>query len=141
MVAPDPAMTEISLEAVTMSQLQKTAPSEHGSPRENLGVKLYPGNVIKSAEAMLLNYWGDSSTPEKDRLYRDGRHFRFGRRMAKYEVPRFITRYSPGTSVMVTYVWHITFFGACLALSGYAEKKQMHSIVCLKVMAISQSRE
>jgi len=42
--------------------------------------------------------------------------------------------------VIFTYLYHITFFGACMAIAGYAEKDNRHSITCIKVLAKSQSR-
>ncbi|RXG59843.1 Patched domain-containing protein 3 [Armadillidium vulgare] len=44
-----------------------------------------------------------------------------------------------GTAVFVTYIWHITFFGGCLAVAGYAEKNQKHSLLCVKVKSKSES--
>ncbi|KAA0183387.1 hypothetical protein HAZT_HAZT002792 [Hyalella azteca] len=44
-----------------------------------------------------------------------------------------------GTSVLMAYVWHITLFGACLALSGRAEKQQLHNITCKRVKSSSES--
>ncbi|XP_071540515.1 patched domain-containing protein 3-like isoform X2 [Panulirus ornatus] len=44
-----------------------------------------------------------------------------------------------GTAVLVTYVWHITFFGGCLAISGYMEKGQRHGITCRKVKPKSEA--
>ncbi|XP_047736660.1 patched domain-containing protein 3 [Hyalella azteca] len=46
-----------------------------------------------------------------------------------------------GLSVFLTYIWHITLFGACLALCGKMEKKQMHNITCRKVKPVSESKE
>ncbi|XP_047741343.1 patched domain-containing protein 3-like isoform X2 [Hyalella azteca] len=46
-----------------------------------------------------------------------------------------------GISVLMTYVWHITLFGACLALSGRAEKQQLHNITCKRVKSSSESAE
>ena len=37
-------------------------------------------------------------------------------------------------SVIFTYLWHITLFGGCLALAGYAENSNRHSIACVKVL-------
>ncbi|XP_076361930.1 patched domain-containing protein 3-like [Tachypleus tridentatus] len=34
-------------------------------------------------------------------------------------------------AVLFTYIWHITFFGSCLAVSGYAEKRNLHGVVCI----------
>lgn len=44
-----------------------------------------------------------------------------------------------GTAVVVTYLWHITFFGGCMALSGYMEKGQRHGVFCHKIKAKSES--
>merc|ERR1719204_2821422 len=37
-------------------------------------------------------------------------------------------------SVIFTYLWHITLFGGCLALAGYAETTNRHAIACMKVL-------
>lgn len=37
-----------------------------------------------------------------------------------------------GTAVAFIYVWHLTFFGGCLALSGYAEKNNRHGLFLFK---------
>ena len=39
-----------------------------------------------------------------------------------------------GTCVVFTYLWHITFFGACMAIAGYAEKDNRHAMTCLRVV-------
>ena len=44
-----------------------------------------------------------------------------------------------GACVAFTYFWHITFFGACMAISGYAEKQNRHAITCCVVMPKSQA--
>eukprot|EP00095_Tigriopus_kingsejongensis_P005739 maker-scaffold28_size608977-snap-gene-1.19 protein:Tk05739 transcript:maker-scaffold28_size608977-snap-gene-1.19-mRNA-1 annotation:"AGAP010394-PA" len=45
-----------------------------------------------------------------------------------------------GISVAFIYIWHCTFFGAILALSGYGEKKNLHSICCcIKATPSSQA--
>ncbi|KAF2366095.1 Protein patched/dispatched [Trinorchestia longiramus] len=46
-----------------------------------------------------------------------------------------------GMSVLVTYVWHITFFGACLAICAKLEKKQLHNVTCKPVKPVSESKE
>jgi hypothetical protein len=38
-------------------------------------------------------------------------------------------------------MWHITFFAACVANSGFAESKNLHSVVCVKVTPVSKSGE
>ncbi|KAK4292465.1 hypothetical protein Pmani_034770 [Petrolisthes manimaculis] len=44
-----------------------------------------------------------------------------------------------GTAVLVTYLWHITFFGGCMALSGYMEKGQRHGVTCRRVKPKSEA--
>ena len=51
----------------------------------------------------------------------------------------FFKKNSLGTAVAFTYLWHITFFGACIALAGYAEKQNRHAMTCLKVLPKSKS--
>ncbi|XP_018014148.1 patched domain-containing protein 3 isoform X2 [Hyalella azteca] len=46
-----------------------------------------------------------------------------------------------GTAVLMTYLWHITLFGALLALSGYAEQKQLHNLACIPVKPVSESKD
>jgi len=43
-------------------------------------------------------------------------------------------------AVAFTYLWHITFFGACMAIAGYAEKNNRHALTCRKVVPKSESR-
>jgi len=45
-----------------------------------------------------------------------------------------------GASVAFTYVWHITFFGACMAIAGYAERQNRHALTCLPVIPKSRSK-
>jgi len=44
-----------------------------------------------------------------------------------------------GACVVFTYLWHITFFGGCMALAGYAEKQNRHAITCCIVTPKSQA--
>lgn len=44
-----------------------------------------------------------------------------------------------GVAVAFTYAFHITFFGGCMAVSGYAEEQNRHSVTCLPVLPRSQS--
>ncbi|XP_076180343.1 patched domain-containing protein isoform X2 [Ptiloglossa arizonensis] len=46
-----------------------------------------------------------------------------------------------GFAVVFTFVFHLTFFTGCLAISGYCEQKNLHSIVCCKVQPLSKSTE
>ena len=41
--------------------------------------------------------------------------------------------------MLLTYLWHITLFGGCLAISGYAEAGQKHAITCMTVKPVSES--
>ncbi|KAJ8878629.1 hypothetical protein PR048_019212 [Dryococelus australis] len=51
---------------------------------------------------------------------------------------RIFCAYS-GFSVFFTFLWHITFFAACVAVAGYAEQKNLHSVACVKVQPVSCS--
>ncbi|XP_076684243.1 patched domain-containing protein isoform X2 [Andrena cerasifolii] len=44
-----------------------------------------------------------------------------------------------GFAVVFTFVFHLTFFTGCVALSGYCEQKNLHSILCCKVQPLSKS--
>ena len=44
-----------------------------------------------------------------------------------------------GACVVGTYLWHVTFFGGCMALAGYAEKQNRHALTCWVVLPKSQS--
>nr|CAD7195523.1 unnamed protein product [Timema douglasi] len=53
---------------------------------------------------------------------------------------RIFCTYS-GFAVCFTFLWHISFFAACVAVAGYAEQKNLHSLVCIKVEPLSRSGE
>lgn len=40
-------------------------------------------------------------------------------------------------AVCFTFIWHITFFAACMAISGYRERKNLHAIFGCKVKPMS----
>jgi len=42
-------------------------------------------------------------------------------------------------AVALIFVWHITFFAACMAIAGYAERDNRHSLLCIKVKPVSMS--
>ena len=44
-----------------------------------------------------------------------------------------------GACVVGTFVWHLTFFGGCMALAGYAEKQNRHAVTCCVVIPKSQA--
>ena len=44
-----------------------------------------------------------------------------------------------GACVVGTYVWHLTFFGGCMALAGYAEKQNRHAVTCCVVIPKSKA--
>ncbi|XP_039747229.1 patched domain-containing protein 3 isoform X1 [Pararge aegeria] len=46
-----------------------------------------------------------------------------------------------GLAVCFTFVWHITFFSGCVAVSGYREKQNRHTITWLKVLPESRARK
>lgn len=45
-----------------------------------------------------------------------------------------------GTCVTFTYLWHVTFFGACMAIAGNAERDNRHALTCMRVISKSQSK-
>ncbi|XP_063531515.1 patched domain-containing protein 3 [Cydia strobilella] len=46
-----------------------------------------------------------------------------------------------GLAVCFTFVWHLTFFSGCVAVSGYREKQNRHTITFLKVLPESRARK
>ncbi|XP_045785831.1 patched domain-containing protein 3 [Maniola jurtina] len=46
-----------------------------------------------------------------------------------------------GLAVCFTFVWHLTFFSGCVAVSGYREKQNRHTITWLKVLPESRARK
>ncbi|XP_023935051.2 patched domain-containing protein 3 isoform X1 [Bicyclus anynana] len=46
-----------------------------------------------------------------------------------------------GLAVCFTFVWHLTFFSGCVAVSGYREKQNRHTITMLKVLPESRARK
>ncbi|XP_033320041.1 patched domain-containing protein 3 isoform X2 [Bombus bifarius] len=44
-----------------------------------------------------------------------------------------------GFAVVFTFVFHLTFFTGCVAISGYCEQKNLHSVLCCKVQPLSKS--
>lgn len=49
---------------------------------------------------------------------------------------RIFCTYS-GFAVCFIFVWHITFFAGCMAVSGYCEEKNLHSMFGFKVQPLS----
>lgn len=45
----------------------------------------------------------------------------------------------PGVATIFTFIWHLTFFAGCMAVSGYCEHKNLHSVICIKVKPVSKS--
>ncbi|KAH9645899.1 hypothetical protein HF086_010098 [Spodoptera exigua] len=43
-----------------------------------------------------------------------------------------------GLAVCFTFVWHLTFFAGCVAISGYREKQNRHTITWMKVLPPNQ---
>ncbi|KAJ8679532.1 hypothetical protein QAD02_015319 [Eretmocerus hayati] len=44
-----------------------------------------------------------------------------------------------GFAVVFTFLFHLTFFAGCVAISGYCEQKNLHSVVCCPVKPLSKS--
>ncbi|CAH0556056.1 unnamed protein product [Brassicogethes aeneus] len=44
-----------------------------------------------------------------------------------------------GAATVLLFIWHLTFFAACVAISGYCEQKNLHSVLCFKVQPVSKS--
>ena len=55
-----------------------------------------------------------------------------------FPVVRIFCLYT-GCAVAFIYVWHLTLFGGCLALAGYAEQKNKHGLFCFTVTPKSQA--
>lgn len=45
-----------------------------------------------------------------------------------------------GAATCLLFIWHLTFFAACMAIAGYCEQKNLHSIICVPVLPKSKSR-
>nr|XP_022905229.1 patched domain-containing protein 3 [Onthophagus taurus] len=45
-----------------------------------------------------------------------------------------------GVATIFTFFWHLTFFAGCVAISGYCEQKNLHSVLCFKVDPVSKSK-
>lgn len=56
--------------------------------------------------------------------------------MSPFPSVQIFCKYS-GMAVCFIFVWHITFFAACMAISGYCEEKNLHSIFGYKVKPVS----
>ncbi|XP_050310845.1 patched domain-containing protein 3-like isoform X1 [Anthonomus grandis grandis] len=46
-----------------------------------------------------------------------------------------------GAATILLFIWHLTFFTACVAISGYCEQKNLHSVFCFKVQPLSKSED
>ncbi|XP_056636520.1 patched domain-containing protein 3 [Diorhabda sublineata] len=46
-----------------------------------------------------------------------------------------------GAATVLLFIWHLTFFAACVAISGYCEQKNLHSIFCFRVLPKSKSHK
>ncbi|CAH1155955.1 unnamed protein product [Phaedon cochleariae] len=46
-----------------------------------------------------------------------------------------------GAATILLFIWHLTFFAACVAISGYCEQKNLHSVFCFKVQPKSKSHD
>lgn len=56
--------------------------------------------------------------------------------MSPFPSVQIFCKYS-GMAVCFIFAWHITFFAACMAISGYCEEKNLHSIFGYKVKPVS----
>jgi hypothetical protein len=46
-----------------------------------------------------------------------------------------------GFAVVFTFLFHLSFFSGCVAISGYCEQKNLHSVICCPVQPLSKSGE
>lgn len=53
--------------------------------------------------------------------------------VSPFQSVRIFCTYS-GLAVAFTYVWHITFFAGCMAISGYREKRNLHGLFYCKIL-------
>lgn len=44
-------------------------------------------------------------------------------------------------AILFTYIYQITFFGGCMALSGYREERKLHPFTCLPVLSKSKAEK
>ncbi|XP_073969926.1 patched domain-containing protein isoform X2 [Rhodnius prolixus] len=44
-------------------------------------------------------------------------------------------------AVAFIFIWHITFFAACVAIAGYCEQQNRHSLFCVKVQPVSLAKD
>ncbi|KAJ9583294.1 hypothetical protein L9F63_022361, partial [Diploptera punctata] len=58
--------------------------------------------------------------------------------ISPFQSVRIFCIYS-GFAVCFTFLWHVTFFAACVAIAGYAEQNNLHSVTCVKVSPMSKS--
>lgn len=56
--------------------------------------------------------------------------------MSPFPSVQIFCKYS-GMAVCFIFIWHITFFAACMAISAYCEQKNLHSIFGYKVKPVS----
>lgn len=46
-----------------------------------------------------------------------------------------------GVAVLFTFLFHLSFFTGCIAVSGYCERQNRHSVLCCKIKPLSKAGE